>query len=1218
MRTNKLILILFLIGIAFASTGNAKSAADETLKLHYTFKTANGSTIPDESGNNYNGSLYNTAQIETLGGIRVLGLGTGNGYVDMGTAVGELIATLEDFTISTFLYIDESSDISGAGNFVWAFSTSSACGQTTGKYIAYRVNSQRYALSTGGWGNEVVGIQTGSTADKGNWHHVIYTQSEKTGSIYIDGQVAQTGTASYQPKSAGATTYNWLGRPHFSADTYLKGAYYSDFRIYNKALSEEEIASFQSELAVLTDGLADKDIESAKETLVLTGLDAVRKNLTLPTNIGKGVSISWSSSNTGFLSDNGIVTRPPVGENNAIVTLTATLSKGSKSDTKDFEVTILAQLNEQDAVTADMESISLDTERTYYLGAIKLPYIGAEGSDISWKSSDTEYLNNSGEIIKLPAKGEGIKPVTLTATLTYGNTSDIRDYVIKINEDEGFSGYLFAYFLGNAASQEQIYFALSNDGYTYKTLNGGSPVISGSAISDKGGVRDPHILRGPDGKFYMTVTDMDAAQGWSSNHGIVLLKSDDLINWTHSKIDVKAKFPTEFGTITRAWAPQTFYDEKAGKFMVYFSMIKPGGYDIIYYTYTNSDFTAFEEAPKQLFYHPENMSCIDGDIIYKDGKYNLFFKTEDAAKKGIKKAVSDNLTSGYILIDEYLEQTSDAVEGSCVFKLNNRDKYILMYDVYTSGKYEFTESADLDNFTLTPHIVSMDFLPRHGTIIPVTAEEAERLAEKWGRSLHVVFGAATSSEVKTINVSANETAKTVFIPVKYGTDLTNFDPQIAGAIPGINVSPEGPQDFSKGAVSYTLSLGSTSKIYSVTAEVNNNPVISSGYYADPEVLYSEKTGKFYIYPTSDGYAGWGGYYFKVFSSDDLVNWTDEGVIIDMHTDQVQWANGNAWAPCIIEKKINGEYNYFYYFSGGQDGGAKKIGVAVADHPTGPFTVLNEPLIASSPTGSGQQIDVDVFADPVSGKNYLYWGNGYLAAAELNEDMISLKTTPQVMTPSNFTEGIYIFYRNNKYYFTWSYGNTNNKDYRVYYGTADSPLGPISVPSNNNILIYDDSKAIYGPGHNSIIQIPGKDEWYMVYHRISRPKGINMSSPGNYREICIDKLEFNEDGTIRKVIPTLEGIEPVKLGAGTSIPSISSNKKGMKAYPTIVKDYVTIEPETGSKEINVSVYAIGGQLVMKKQLPGGEAKLDCSSFSKGWYILSVQTKEDTFTAKIFKE
>ncbi|RYD76465.1 MAG: beta-xylosidase, partial [Sphingobacteriales bacterium] len=136
---------------------------------------------------------------------------------------------------------------------------------------------------------------------------------------------------------------------------------------------------------------------------------------------------------------------------------------------------------------------------------------------------------------------------------------------------------------------------------------------------------------------------------------------------------------------------------------------------------------------------------------------------------------------------------------------------------------------------------------------------------------------------------------------------------------------------------------------------------------------------------------------------------------------------------------------------------------------------------------------------------------------------------KVITPNkDFREGTEVFYRKGKYYFLWSEDDTRSENYRVRYATSDSPTGKIYVAENNLILSKDAENGIYGTGHNSIIQIPGKDEWYIVYHRFTRPKGIAMGNAAGYnREVCIDKLEFDADGNIKKVIPTLTGIKPVK-------------------------------------------------------------------------------------------
>ncbi len=686
------------------------------------------------------------------------------------------------------------------------------------------------------------------------------------------------------------------------------------------------------------------------------------------------------------------------------------------------------------------------------------------------------------------------------------------------------TAYLFTYFTGNSKEEEQIRFAISNDGYNFRALNDNNPIISSEKISATGGVRDPHILRGSDGKtFYMVVTDMISAKGWDSNRGMVLLKSNDLINWSSSIINIQKRFPNN-DDLLRVWAPQTIYDVKAKKYMIYWSMKNGNNPDIIYYAYTNKDFTDFETAPKQLFFSPTNGACIDGDIIFKDGKYNLFFKTEgDGA--GIKIATSDKLTEGYVLNDKYVQQTKDPVEGAGVFKLNNSEEYILMYDLYTKGKYQFTKTKDLKNFTVVDQEVTMNFHPRHGTVLPITATEAERLESKWGNASDVI-GSANAKEIKKINTTIDSENKSVYLSVKPNTNLNAFNPSFV-TYPGVQIQPNAPQNFNNGPVQYTVSIkGQPSETWSVYAAENHNAALE-GLYADPDIMYSQKTGKFYIYPTSDGFDGWSGTYFKTFSSPDLVNWKDEGVILDLHKD-VSWANRNAWAPCITEKKIGDTYKYYYYFCA-----AQKIGVAVADTPTGPFVDSGKPLIENKPKGAngGQQIDPDVFTDPQTGKNYLYWGNGYMACAELNDDMVSIKEeTIKIMTPDNtFREGVTVFYRNGTYYFLWSEDDTRSENYKVRYGISKSPLDPIEIPANNLVIAKDKVAGILGTGHNSVIQVPGKDEWYIVYHRFNYPKGNTMGEAAGYnREVCIDKLEFNADGSIKQAIPTHKGINPVKL------------------------------------------------------------------------------------------
>jgi beta-xylosidase len=264
-------------------------------------------------------------------------------------------------------------------------------------------------------------------------------------------------------------------------------------------------------------------------------------------------------------------------------------------------------------------------------------------------------------------------------------------------------------------------------------------------------------------------------------------------------------------------------------------------------------------------------------------------------------------------------------------------------------------------------------------------------------------------------------------------------------------------------------------------------------------------------------------------------WKYEGIILNLPRD-TKWASGNAWAPCIEEKLVNGKYKYYYYYSG-ETGHGKAIGVAVADSPTGPFVDSGKPIVDKRPEGqrNGQQIDVDVFTDPDTGKSYLYWGNGYMAGAELNDDMLSIKEETVVrMTPRGGTledyayrEGTYVIKRNGIYYFLWSVDDTGSPNYHVAYGTSDSPLGHIKVAEQPVILIQDPAQEIYGPAHNSVLQIPGKDEWYIIYHRINKNYIERDKGPGIHREVCIDKMEFNPDGTIKPVKPTKRGVRQLQ-------------------------------------------------------------------------------------------
>ena len=296
-----------------------------------------------------------------------------------------------------------------------------------------------------------------------------------------------------------------------------------------------------------------------------------------------------------------------------------------------------------------------------------------------------------------------------------------------------------------------------------------------------------------------------------------------------------------------------------------------------------------------------------------------------------------------------------------------------------------------------------------------------------------------------------------------------------------------------------------------------NPILP-GFFADPDGLYSHQTGRYYLYPTTDGFPGWSGTEFHAFSSADLRSWRDEGVVLALGRD-VSWANRHAWAPCAIElETAPGVYEYRLYFTA-----AQKIGVAMSDSPAGTFRDRGAPLIDFRPDGvhGGQEIDPAVFRDPVSGRGFLYWGNGYLAGAELTDDLLDIRReTIKVFTPPRFREGTSVFHREGRYYFLWSEDDTRSPDYHVRYGTADSPLGPIHCPEDNVILCKRPEADILGTGHCGVLKVEGRDAWALVYHRFSIPLGIYTGDDAGYhRETCLDWLAFSPDGAILPVTPT---------------------------------------------------------------------------------------------------
>lgn len=325
-----------------------------------------------------------------------------------------------------------------------------------------------------------------------------------------------------------------------------------------------------------------------------------------------------------------------------------------------------------------------------------------------------------------------------------------------VPKEADMGAYLFCFFKDATHS---IYFATSRDGYSFTAVNDGNPVIIGEEVAEQKGVRDPHITRGPDGAFYLSMTDLhlsaqragfrttrwqreESEYGWGNNRCLVLMKSFDLINWTCTDYRIDLAFPEHFGNLGCAWAPQTIYDPVEGKMMVYFTIRLGNGLTKLYYAYTDDDYTHFVTEPKILFEYPDpKVQILDADITQMpDGRYCMMYVAQ-TGKSGVKKAVSRYINRDYVYEPDFVDKEPRACEAPNVWKRIGEDKWVLMYDSFSlrPSNFGFAETADFETFTDLGHfneegspMKAVNFtVPKHGTVIQITEAEATRLENYW-------------------------------------------------------------------------------------------------------------------------------------------------------------------------------------------------------------------------------------------------------------------------------------------------------------------------------------------------------------------------------------------------------------------------------------------------------------------------------------------------------
>lgn len=705
-------------------------------------------------------------------------------------------------------------------------------------------------------------------------------------------------------------------------------------------------------------------------------------------------------------------------------------------------------------------------------GNLHLP-TSINGLDVTWSSSNSSIISPDGQVTRQSLD----ETVSLTADIAGARQRVLSANVRAAARLDPFQGYAFSYFTGSSRAGENIFFAASNgnNALSWTELNGGQPVLT----SSKGtrGLRDPFLIRSPEGDtFYLIATDLSIGSGtsWDSavrrgSRYLEVWESNDLVNWSAQRHILVS--PSNAGN---TWAPEAYYDSELGAYVVFWASSLYNANDpnhtgqsyhrMLYVT--TRDFITFSSP---VTWQDQGLSRIDSTVLKAGDVYYRFTKDEGAGGTGCSDIIQESSKSlratlpSWKVLDTCIgrDAGTQAVEGPTAFKSNPGD--------VNGEKY----------YLFVDEYVNRGYIP------------------------------LATSDIANPNWRVPASFSLPRSP-RHGTVI----PVTARELAALRSKASAP----------IAEKREEDELEEVKRQ-NVGPVLP-GYYADPNIVTFKGDCNYYIFATSDGYPGWGGREFYSWTSSDLVSWTRSKqpfLVLNGAQGNVPWATGNAWAPTIAEK--DGKF-YFYFSGNNPQYNAKTMGVAVADHPAGPYTAHSVPIVTGKEAvaTSGGSIDPYVLRDPVSGNYYLYWGNGTPVYARLNKDMVSVdwSTAAHMKGLTDYREGSFVNYRNGTYHLTYSIDDTRSENYRVGYATAPTPDGPWTY--RGVILQKDTSQGILGTGHNSIVNVPGTDDWYIAYHRFAIPNGN-----GTMRETTLDKVTFDsKTGLINKIKPTLRGVRAQRI------------------------------------------------------------------------------------------
>ncbi|MGN1116288.1 MAG: immunoglobulin-like domain-containing protein, partial [Candidatus Ornithomonoglobus sp.] len=463
----------------------------------------------------------------------------------------------------------------------------------------------------------------------------------------------------------------------------------------------------------------------------LGNTSSVIADITIPSD----GNITWETSDASVITADGKVTR--TDETKTAVLIAKTTANGIEF-TREFTITVKGSTSVLSTFAAYAENSMIyytsdyDSTTPYSISVM----LASAGNDIiTLDQQDGQASGSFGQLANGTYK--------ITCSLR-NNTSIVKSVTktIKVADEPQYGAYLFAHFVGTESSAdcEQIYFSVSDDGTTWKTINGGSPMLT-STVGELG-VRDPYILRGEDGKFFVIATDLsiynrrDDSNRWGTcqtagSKSIVIWESDDLVNWSAANL---VKVAVDNAGCT--WAPEAVYDAEKDSYMVFWaSKVSDDGYTVqrIYRSYT-TDFKTFTEP--ELYIDGGNVSNIDTTIVSDKGVYYRFTKNESKSSVTMMKATSLDgpwTDVSTYTINDTAGNTVTGYEGPAIYKLNGTDSWCLLLDYYSKSQgYKPFTTTDISKGVFTSAAdFSFDATYRHGTVMTITTEEYNKLIEAY-------------------------------------------------------------------------------------------------------------------------------------------------------------------------------------------------------------------------------------------------------------------------------------------------------------------------------------------------------------------------------------------------------------------------------------------------------------------------------------------------------